>query len=131
MVFTLSMDANAWISSFPFWTSLITLGLAFTMLIVISCCARNLTRQVPVNYLILTTFTILFAFSVCHLTSLYTSSSVIMSMGLTAAVTTGLTLYAFWTKTDFTSFRGLFVALGIIAAIIFVAQFFLSFVSFW
>ena len=81
--------------------------------------------------MILTTFTLLFGFSVCHVCSLYTSSSVIMSMGLTSAVTVGLTMYAFWTKTDFTSFKGLFVAVGIIATIIFVSQFFLSFISWW
>jgi protein lifeguard len=131
LVFSFSTDANEWIKSFPLWTSILTLSMAFSILLVLSCCCRPLTKQYPINYMILVTFTGLFAFSICHLTSFYTSSSMIMSMGLTAAVTTGLTLYAFRTNTDFTSFKGLFVAVAIIAGIIFIAQFFLSFISFW
>ena len=76
---------------------------AFMIQISIICC-RNVARKVPLNFILLGIFTILEAFAFAFICAFYDANSCIMAASLTAGVTVALTLYAVFTKTDFTVF---------------------------
>ncbi|KAJ9582266.1 hypothetical protein L9F63_003395 [Diploptera punctata] len=89
-----------------------------------SCCG-NIRRQAPHNYIFLFIFTLAESFFLGIFASFFEAESVIIAVGITAAVCLGLTLFAFQTKWDFTVMGGaLFAALiililfGIIATFI-------------
>ena len=69
-------------------------------------CYRSLSRRVPLNYLLLLGFTITECYMVSFITGITDGITVVMAGGLTAAVTISLTVYAFTTKTDFTTCGG-------------------------
>lgn len=93
---------------------------------VLLCCV-NVARKVPVNYILLSTFTFCFTFVVCFITSFYTANSVIMAAAMTAVMTATVTLYAVFTKTDFTVCGSL---LYILTAGLFMLVLFSLFVTF-
>lgn len=61
-----------------------------------------MARKVPLNFILLGIFTLLEAFVFAHICSFYDAQSCIVAAGMTAGVTVALTLYAVFTKTDFT-----------------------------
>lgn len=61
-----------------------------------------MARKVPINFILLGSFTLLEAFAFAHICSFYDAASCIMAAAMTAGVTFALTLYAIFTKTDFT-----------------------------
>lgn len=63
-------------------------------------------QETPTNYILLAVFTLMEAYAIGVIVTLYKVSSVVEAFGLTLAVTTGLTLYTFQTKRDFTSLYG-------------------------
>jgi FtsH-binding integral membrane protein len=90
-------------------------------------CSQKLSRRVPINYILLFTYTFCMGFMVsficgmtaitgtCHynwggsyscVTKYGNSYIVVAAAGLTAAMVLGLTVYAMTTKTDFTYFGG-------------------------
>ncbi len=81
-------------------------------------CIRDISRKVPINYILLFGFTLFESYCLSVLTSFYSTDAVIIAAALTLAVTLGLTLYAFKTKTDFT-FLGAFLFAASIGLIIF------------
>jgi len=85
---------NIWL----FWTCL---GLSLFIVIPLIC-FRDLSRTVPINYILMTLWTICESVMVATCCSYYDPQVVIMAGTLTAAVTISLTIYAFTTKTDFT-----------------------------
>lgn len=80
---------------------LCTYGSLF-MVVAVTCCCTQVIRTFPFNYLFLFTFTILEAVSIGFICAFYTTSSVLFAAGLTAGMFFGLTLYACFTKTDYT-----------------------------
>lgn len=58
------------------------------------------------NYILLAIFTICESYLVAFICSLYTAVSVIIAAVLTAGMTITLTLYALFTKRDFTMYGG-------------------------
>lgn len=62
---------------------------------------------------------------------MYTSSSVLVAAGMTAGMTLALTLYAFFTKTDFTVCGGLFFCLAIGMIMLMIVSMFMTFVTWW
>lgn len=87
-------------------------------------CYPSVARKVPINYILLILFTLAEAYMISIIAS-YTDPKIVMMAGaLTLAVVLALTLYAFYTKVDFTLLGGfLFIMLlvlivaGILAAI--------------
>ena len=73
--------------------------------IAILCC-RSVARKVPLNYILLTVFTISFSFIVAFITVPYTPDVVIQAGAATALTTIALTFYALTTKTDMTMYGG-------------------------
>ena len=65
-------------------------------------CGRKLARTVPTNYILLFTFTLCESYLVMYLCSFYSPQIVAIAASFTLAVTVSLTLYAFFTKHDFT-----------------------------
>lgn len=63
-------------------------------------------QETPTNYILLAVFTVLEAYAVGVVVTLYEVSSVIQAFVLTLAVTAGLTAYTFQTKRDFTVHYG-------------------------
>lgn len=88
----------------------------FVLIIMMACCGVG--RSFPMNYVVLIVLNILTTVMVGWITTAYTSSSVFMGIGVTAAITISLVFYARYTKTDFTGcgmylfafFVGLFFA---------------------
>jgi len=67
-------------------------------------CCRDTLRQYPTNYVILFIFTACEGVLVGYASMMYTWQSVLVAAGVTAFIFVALTLYACFTKTDFTGF---------------------------
>ena len=85
-----------------FWLAL----LASVISLVISCtlsCVPSVARTVPTNYILLLVFTLLEAYTVAFICATVKDSMIVLTAAvMTAALVVGLTLYAVFTKTDFT-----------------------------
>lgn len=64
-------------------------------------CYKPVARKVPLNYYLLATFTMCFAYIASYTTVLYEPELIVAAGTLTAAMVLGLTIYAVTTKTDF------------------------------
>ena len=98
--------------------------------IAIICCS-SVARRVPTNYIMLLIFTLCQAFVFSFICSMYTASSVICAAGMTAGVTIALTLYALFTKTDFTMYGGAITVICCAMLLLAITSIFMSFVSWW
>ena len=96
----------------------------------ILCCKEN-ARRVPTNYLLLGAFTFLETFFFMHVTSLYDATSVISAAGMTLVMTVAITLYAFYTKTDFTACASLFLCLFVGMICLSLVSIFFTFAEWW
>ena len=74
-------------------------------------CCKSVARRVPVNYILLVTFTFCETFFFAWTSSIYTTDSVIAAGFMTLGMTIALTVYAFRTKTDFTAWTSLIFVL--------------------
>ncbi len=90
---------NIWL----FWTCL---GISICVVIPLICC-RNIARKVPLNYILLTIWTVCESYIVATCCSFYDRQTVITAAVMTVAVTVSLTIYACTTKTDFTMYGGI------------------------
>jgi len=88
--------------------------LIFEIAIILICGCTKLARQVPLNYILLITFTILEAISISYTTLYFEPLSVLTAAGLTMLIVLGLTLYAWTSKTDLTMHGGIFLTLSLI-----------------
>jgi FtsH-binding integral membrane protein len=70
-------------------------------------CYPPLATRVPTNFILLTIFTLAESYLVSTLTAAYSSEDVLIATTLTATVVVALSLYACYTKTDFTMIGGL------------------------
>ena len=88
------------------WTAIV-FSIVFCLMI---CCVRSLSRQVPINYILLAGFTFCETYLVSYLVTAYTLAGygdlVITAAALTVVMTVALTIYAWTTKTDFTMMGG-------------------------
>ena len=98
------------------WLMIVALVLVFVTIYALGC-FRKLARSVPTNYILLTIFTLAESYMVSFIASFYDPNIVLLAASLTAAIVTGLTLYAIFTKTDFTTMGGILTVLliGLIA----------------
>lgn len=95
-----------------FWLAIVCSVLAMA----ISCalvCVSSLSRTVPTNYILLFTFTLLEAYGVAFMCAIVNDGLVVLGAALmTAGITLALTLYAIFTKTDFTACGGVMAVVG-------------------
>lgn len=71
-------------------------------------CNKRIARTVPQNYICLAIFTFCEAYMVAFITTVYDPVTVVAAAFMTAGVVTGLTVYAWTTKSDFTILGGTF-----------------------
>ena len=86
-----------------FWICLI-LSIAIIIPLI---CFREVSRKVPINYVLLGAFTFCEVYMVSTCCCFYSPKLVIAAVALTAAIVIALTVYACTTKTDFTFMGGL------------------------
>ena len=82
-----------------------TLAMFVIVSYIVSICALvccGLHRSVPINYILLTVFTVCVSFIVAISAARYDGQTVVEAACLTASVVIALTVYAWTTKTDFT-----------------------------
>ena len=94
-------------------------------------CCKSMARKVPTNYLLLFIFTSLFSFFFMYVSSLYDVTDVLTAAGMTLGMTVAITLFAFWTKTDFTVCGSLFLCLAIGMLCLGLVSIFCTFSSWW
>ena len=79
------------------------------------CCFPKVYNIVPLNYILLTIFTLGMGYTVSIYTAFSTSQNVIVALILTVVTVVGLTIYAWKTEKDFTIYGGvLFIALTLL-----------------
>lgn len=83
------------------WLLWLSLAMGFVIMATFACFPR-LMRDVPINYFLLTLFTVTEGVSVGIISSMYTTASVVMAFALVALVTFSLTLFATRTSYDVT-----------------------------
>ena len=116
-MFTVAIFAS---DNFKFWLLtnpwvLILSSIVSIILIYALGCYKQVARSVPLNYVLLTLFTVCEALLVASICSRYDSATVMIAAAVTAAAVVGLTIYAFKTDSDFTVLGGvLFAALLIL-----------------
>ena len=80
--------------------------------VLLPLCSPNIYQKVPMNYIILTIFTLSYSWLIAMVCCLYTFRSVMTAIFLTFVTVLSLTIYAWRTKKDFTVCGGtLFVCL--------------------
>jgi FtsH-binding integral membrane protein len=105
-------EKNPFLSVFLIIFIIVTIA----VIIVFSCC-RDIARSVPINYILLFSFTLCMSFYLLLLCAQYKTSVVITALILTMGATLGLTIYAWKTDRDFT-FCGAFLFAMLLALIL-------------
>ncbi|CEM17696.1 unnamed protein product [Vitrella brassicaformis CCMP3155] len=96
-----SAAALAWLQSHPailFMAIVVQLGLCISFM-----CCPHLLRQYPTNYILLGLFTVAEGFLIGVVCAVSDPAIVLVALSLTLGIVIGLTLFAFQTKYDFTS----------------------------
>lgn len=75
---------------------------------------RSLCRKVPINFILLGVFTLAFSYIVTMTTVQFPPQTILIAAVLTCAIVVALTLYACFTKTDFTYCGGLLFVCGMV-----------------
>lgn len=81
----------------------LSMAVTVSTLIAMTCC-QHLCRSFPTNYILLFTFTAFEGIMLGIVSAGYTAGSVLGCVAVTLLVFSGLTVYAFKTKTDFTGY---------------------------
>merc|ERR1719206_1275297 len=87
----------------------IALVIMIVSLISLACCP-GVRRKTPHNFVFLGLFTVAEGFLLGAVTSTYDANEVLMAVGVCAAITLALTVFAFQTKVDFTAMGGVLIA---------------------
>ena len=110
--------------------AIVAVILSFVPQCMIFCC-RHFARKVPTNYLLLCFFTLLQTVFFMWVTAHYDRSSVLMAAGMALGMTIAITIYACFTKTDFTVCGSLFLVLSFGFLLLSFISIFMTFVSWW
>ncbi|XP_058499924.1 protein lifeguard 2-like [Solea solea] len=103
-LFTFCDPVKDYIQTNPgwYWASY---AVFFVTYLTLSCCSQP-RRQFPWNLIMLAIFTLALSYITGTLSSFYNTKSVVMCLGITAAVCLLVTLFSFQTKLDVTSYQG-------------------------
>ncbi|XP_013379933.1 protein lifeguard 3 isoform X1 [Lingula anatina] len=83
----------------------------FIILYIVLVCVREARRSFPANFICLAVFTLVFSYMTGTIASSYTTESVMIAAGITAAVCLAVSIFAIQTKIDFTLCSGLIFGL--------------------
>merc|ERR1719370_2275928 len=95
----------------------IALVIMIVSLISLACCP-GVRRKTPHNFVFLGLFTVAEGFLLGAVTSTYDANEVLMAVGVCAAITLALTIFAFQTKVDFTAMGGVLIAVLMVFVLI-------------
>ncbi len=84
---------------------ILAMVIMFVSLITLACC-ESVRRKTPHNFIFLGLFTLAEGFMLGTVTARYRTDEVLMAVGVCAAITLALTIFAFQTKIDFTAMGG-------------------------
>lgn len=88
-----------------------TAWIATIVIIIAIACCESARRKSPLNFIMLSLFTLAESYLLGVVSAHYEVNEVLMAMGIVAVLTLAITLFAFQTKIDFTMLSGcLFVA---------------------
>ena len=79
------------------WFLYVLLAGTVIIMIMLACC-ESIARSYPLNMILLGIFTIFEAFLVGAISSVYSTETVLIALGITAVVVVGITIFAFQTK---------------------------------
>jgi FtsH-binding integral membrane protein len=115
-----------------FFISFLVLFLFVTIFVccMFSCC-RDTARKVPINYILLFSFTLCMSFYCFIFCAFFEPKDVIVAAILTMAATTGLTVYASRTKTDFSFLGGLLFCFSFVFFFSIIFYFWIQTTVFW
>lgn len=97
---------NAWFYYISYATFLITY-------ITLVCC-DNVRRRFPGNFIALSVFTLAFSYMAGTMASFHNTDSVLIAVGITAAVCLGISVFAIQTRIDFTKCTALIFILSLV-----------------
>lgn len=96
----------------PYVISFVIGGVGYLVCAIIMCCCPNMVRKYPRNYIFLTFMTIFMSLLLGVSTARFKIPAILLSAGITVGLFIGLTLFAKYSKSDFTGCGPyLFVAL--------------------
>ena len=105
-------------NSFFTFFNVIFLVVTITVCIVFACC-RETARAVPINYILLFSFTLCMSFYLLLICAQYETTVVIAALILTMAATIGLTFYAYIAKANFTFLGGFLFSMILVSLLCF------------
>lgn len=77
-------------------------------------CCPNVRRRYPGNFIALGVFTLAFSYMTGTIASFYNTSSVLIAVGITAAVCLAISMFAIQTRIDFTKCTALLLVLSLV-----------------
>ncbi|XP_065664964.1 protein lifeguard 1 isoform X4 [Hydra vulgaris] len=93
-----------------FWMAWIA---TIVLMIAIACC-ENVRRTFPMNFIMLSLFTLCESYLIGVVSAHYNVNEVLLAMGIVAVVSLAITIFAFQTKYDFTMMGGFLLVLVIV-----------------
>ena len=113
MLFSLSSGAKSFARGNPSLV-IVAMVVGIGTMLVLGCCGDT-RRKFPLNFILLSLFTLAESFMLGSLSAFYQTKIVLLAVLLTAVVCIGITIFAFQTKIDFTVYSGvMFVAVLIL-----------------
>jgi len=98
------------------WLYWVAFAVTMVCMICMACC-ESVRRNAPTNYIFLGVFTACEGFLLGSIAAVYAPESVMIAVGICAAVTLALTVFAFQTKYDFTTCGGMLCGMLIVLII--------------
>ena len=116
----------------PFFMVFTALFLCITIFVCIMfSCFTQVARRVPINYILLFSFTLSMSFYCLIFCAFFNPLDVIAAVILTLFATIGLTVYAMRTKTDFTFLGGILFCFSFVIFITIIFYFFIKVTALW
>lgn len=116
----------------PFFMVFTALFLCITIFVCIMfSCFTQVARRVPINYILLFSFTLSMSFYCLIFCVFFNPLDVIAAVILTLFATIGLTVYAMRTKTDFTFLGGILFCFSFVIFITIIFYFFIKVTALW
>ncbi|GCB68629.1 protein lifeguard 1-like [Scyliorhinus torazame] len=111
-VCTFVSDAKRFVRRTP-WIYYASYGVFFVTLIALSCCGQ-IRRKHPWNLIALSILTLSMSYMAGMIASFYSTDSVVMAVGITAAVCFTVVIFSMQTKYDFTSCMGVMLVSAVV-----------------
>ena len=92
------------------WLGIVMVIIAFITLLIFACYPQY-SRSIPINYVILFTFTIAGGYTLGLICSLFTSASVLFAIVLCTIISLSLCIYAIQAKEDYSTWRNYMMVL--------------------